>query len=359
MRILVTVAALLAAAVSAAGAEPVLRVLVLEHERDAALVDRVEGQVADLAATLAREPSTIAAAAVPAQLAAARRAGRAHDADVIVWFVHDGDDWIVHVADAGGDRLLVRRVQGRGGAMGSSAAIEAAAVIVRTAVRGLAAGGEIGVASETLAVPVRDEPVEREPVRVDAADDGGLGAVRPLRPTATVSWSGILDGEADGGHHGAGARLGVAGGPWHIGVGLAHHPATTHAGTMATIAVERQALGVVLGVDVAGGAQRRGARWRIGAEVSLGMTRFARATTLTDATVEPTADRTTWTAHATPGVRIARRIARGAWVELALGADLVARAPEFGVATPNGFATLARLWPVEPHVGLGVVVDPF
>jgi hypothetical protein len=58
-------------------------------------------------------------------------------------------------------------------------------------------------------------------------------------------------------------------------------------------------------------------------------------------------------------VRISRRLARGAWIELALGADLVARAPEFGVATPNGFTTLARLWPVEPHVGLGVVVDPF
>jgi hypothetical protein len=117
---------------------------------------------------------------------------------------------------------------------------------------------------------------------------------------------------------------------------------------------------VVLGLDVAGGAQvRRGGRWRIGAEVSLGMTRFSRTTTTTDPTVEPTADQVTWSPTATPALRAARRLARGAWVELTVGADLMASTPEFGIATPQGFATLAHLWPVEPHVGLGVVVDPF
>ncbi len=355
--------AMVALAVSAGGAvaDTPLRVLVLEGDRDAALVARVEGQVADLEATLERDRSTVPTSALPVQLAAARKAARAHDADAVVWFAQDGHDWIVYVADAEGDRVLVRRVQGRSGAMGSSAAIESAAVIVRTAVRGLAAGGEIGVAAEELEPePQRPDPEPPPPAdRVEPAA-GELGPVRPLRPTATVLWSGILDGESDSGHHGVGARLGVAGGPWRFAFALAHHPGTTHVGSMATIDVERQSVGVALGVDVVGGAQlRRGGRWRVGAEVALGMTRFARVTTTTDPTVEPTEDRTTWTPTATPAVRISRRLARGAWVELALGADLVAYPPEFGVATPNGFATLARLWPVEPHVGLGVVVDPF
>jgi hypothetical protein len=350
------------AAAAAASADTPLRVVILESERDAALVARVEGQVADLDATLERITIPPAAASLASQLAAARRLARSHDANAVVWFAQDGDDWIVHVADADGDRVLVRRVQGRSGAMGRSAAIEAAAVIVRTAVRGLAAGGEIGVASEPLVepapVPVAVAAPAPAPPPAAPADD--LGSVRPLRPTATVAWTGVLDGEADTGHHGVGARLGVAGGPWRFALGLAHHPATTHAGAMATIAVERQTLAVALGLDVAGGAQlRRAVRWRVGAEVAFGMTRFSRVTTLTDPTVEPTADRATWSPTATPAIRVARRLARGAWLELALGADLVARAPEFGVATPNGFASLARLWPVEPHLGLGVVVDPF
>jgi hypothetical protein len=129
---------------------------------------------------------------------------------------------------------------------------------------------------------------------------------------------------------------------------------------MATIDVERQTIGIALGLDVAGGAQlRRTARWRVNTEVAFGMTRFDRTTTATGVLVEPTADRASWTPTATPAVRIARHLARGAWLELALGADLVAGAPEFGVATPTGFATIGRLWPVEPHAALGVVVDPF
>ena len=120
----------LAVCAGSAAADAPLRVLVLEGERDAALVARVEGQVADLDAVLERERSTVPTSALAVQLSAARKAARAHDADAVVWFAQDGNDWIVHVADAEGDRVLVRRVQGRSGAMGSSAAIESAAVIV-------------------------------------------------------------------------------------------------------------------------------------------------------------------------------------------------------------------------------------
>lgn len=336
-----------------------LRVVIVGGARDAELVLRVEGQAADLDATLARDPTAMPASPLPVQLVTARRVARNHAADVVVWFVRDDGDIIVHVTDTGGDRVLVRRVGASGGAMAESAAIEAAAVIVRTALRGLAAGGEIGVA---VAQELPPDPIlaPREPRAPTASRDEDLGGVRPLRPSATIGWSSVLDGESSTGHHGVSARLGVAGGPWRFAVTLTHRPATSLASTMATIDVERQTLGVALGLDVAGGAQlRRATRWRVSAEVALAMTRFDRTTTATGATIEPTADRATWTPTATPAVRVSRRLARGAWLELALGADLVARAPEFGVATPQGFATIGRLWPVEPHAALGVVVDPF
>ena len=340
-------------AAAPASAEP-LRVVLAGGARDAELVLRVEGQVADLDATLARDATSMPASPLPVQLVTARRLARTHAADVVVWFVRDDGDIIVHVTDTGGDRVLVRRVGAGGGAMAESAAIEAAAVIVRTALRGLAAGGEIGVAVERELPP---DPVV-EPPPPPREDD--LGGVRPLRPSATIGWSSVLDGESSTGHHGVSARLGVAGGPWRFAVALTHRPAISLESAMATIDVERQTIGVALGLDVAGGAQlRRATRWRVSAEVALAMTRFDRTTTATGATIEPTADRATWTPTATPAVRISRRVARGAWLELALGADLVAQAPEFGVATPQGFATIGRLWPVEPHAALGVVVDPF
>ena len=333
-----------------------LRVLLVGGPRDAELVTRVEGQVADLDATLERDTTVMPSSPLPVQLVTARRLARTHTADVVVWFVMDRGDVIVHVTDTGGDRVLVRRVEAGGDAMATSAAIEAAAVIVRTAVRGLAAGGEIGVTVERELPP---DPVV-EPPPPPTARDEDLGSVRPLRPSATVGWSSVLDGESSTGHHGVSARLGVAGGPWRFAVALTHRPAASMESPMATIDVERQTIGIALGLDVAGGAQlRRAARWRLNTEVGFAMTRFGRTTTATGITVEPTADRATWTPTATPAVRIARRLARGAWLELALGADLVARAPEFGVATPTGFATIGRLWPVEPHAALGVVVDPF
>lgn len=336
-----------------ARADDPLRVLLVGGPRDAELVTRVEGQVADLDATLARDTTVMPSSPLPVQLVTARRLARAHTADVVVWFVHDpsAGDVIVHVTDAKGDRVLVRRVESGGGAMAGSAVIESAAVIVRTAIRGLAAGGEIGVVVEPEPAPTP------APVR---ATDEERGGVRPLRPSATVGWSSVLDGESSTGHHGVSARIGVAGGPWRFAVALTHRPPESLESPMATIDVERQTLGIALGVDVAGGAQlRRASRWRVGAEVLFAMTRFGRTTTSTGAAVEPTADRATWSPTATPALRVARRIARGAWIELALGADVVARAPEFGIATPTGFSTIGSFWPVEPHAGLGVVVDPF
>jgi hypothetical protein len=348
----------IASAYDDARANDPLRVLLVGGDADAEIVTRVEGQVADLAAELERDRSLMPSSPLPVQLVTARRLARAHTADVVVWFVRADGDVIVHVTDARGSRVLVRRVESSDGAMAESAASEAAAVIVRTAIRGLAAGGEIGIEVKPEPPPPAPAPTPT-PTPTPARDDD-LGGVRPLRPSATIGWTSVYDGESSTGHHGVSARLGVAGGPWRFAVALTHRPSESLESQMATIDVERQTIGVALGLDVAGGAQLgRDVRWRVGADVLVAMTRFGRTTTSTGVLVEPTADRATWSPTATPSVRISRRIARGAWIELALGVDLVAEAPEFGVSTPTGFATIGSLWPVEPHAALGVVVDPF
>ena len=136
---------------TAARAGAPLRVLILGGADADDVVARVEGQVADLPVTLARGPALAEASDLAAQLAAARAHARAHAADAVVWFARDDDGWTVSVADPAGGRLLVRRVDAAAGALSASAALEAAALVVRTAVRGLAAGGEIGVAPEPTA----------------------------------------------------------------------------------------------------------------------------------------------------------------------------------------------------------------
>jgi len=342
----------------------VLRVIILvTGDADANLAARIEGQTADLDAEIERVASPRLPAELPGQLAVARRLADERDADAIVWFRRDDDGWIVHVAEAEGERVLVRRVQTRGGAMSSSAAIEGAAVVVRTALRGLASGGEIGVSEPEVVAVAPSEPVDvtidrpAEPIDRPAAEEP---VTRPLRPFAELAWSGVLDGERAAGTHGVAARLGVAGGPFRIAAVATHHPGATYRSRDATIEVERQTLGLALGIDVAGAASlRRHARWRVGADVALAMARFPRTTTTTSPGLEPTAGAVIWTPIATPAVRLSRRIAPGTWVAVTLGADLVARPPQFGVASGEGFVPVATLWSVQPHAGIGIVVDPF
>ena len=135
--------ALVIAAPASAQADAPLRVLILADDDDDEVVARIEGQVADLPVALARGAALDDAGALASQLATAQARARAQAADAVVWFVRDGDGWIVHVADPAAGRLLVRRVDSGAGAMSASAALESAALMVRTALRGLAAGGEI------------------------------------------------------------------------------------------------------------------------------------------------------------------------------------------------------------------------
>jgi hypothetical protein len=68
-----------------ARADDLLRVVIVSGPRDAALVERVEGQVADLDATLERDLTAMPSSPLPVQLVTARRVARTHTADVVVW----------------------------------------------------------------------------------------------------------------------------------------------------------------------------------------------------------------------------------------------------------------------------------
>ena len=330
--------AMAAMALTASGAvarDGALRVLVLvKGERERQLASRAEGQTTDLDVAV-----TIADAApkpgLGGEVALARAEAEARGAEVVVWFSADGDGWIVHVAR--GERVLIRRVGESTGAMSASASSEAAALVVRTAVRGLAAGGEIGV-EERAAAPERDRSA--------------------LRPWAALGWAGVLERDGSAARHGVAARIGGAIGRWHFGAMFDYHPSQTLSSPRATIQVERQRAGVIAGLDLAHAAGPAD-RWRFGPELGASALRFPRITTSAGAGLTPTAAHVSWTPTLSPAIAASVRLAPALWLSASLGVDVLLRRPEFGVVGTSGFEPVAALWPLEPSATLSLVIDPF
>jgi hypothetical protein len=186
------------------------------------------------------------------------------------------------------------------------------------------------------------------------------GRTWPLRATAALAWTAVMDGGKASGHHGVAARIGVAGGAFHLALQGATRPRVTYSDELSTFEIGRTDLAMVLALDVVGsGHAATHPRTRIGAEVTLGAARWARSTTEAIPGLSPTRPSTSWSPVATPAIRFGRRFGAGTWLELALGVDLVARPPEYGTATPDGFVIQTRMWPAEPHVALGLALDMF
>lgn len=323
--------ALAAAMMAALAASPAtraspLRVLVLVGgERERALAARVEGHAADLDAKIETvDAPRILEADRPVAAALSVAADRA--AEIAVWFKPERAGWTVNVAR--GDRVFRRLVEESSGAMSDSAVIEAVALVVRTALKGLAAGEEI--------------PAE------------GV----PLRLWGEIGWAGVVERAGLAGRHGVAARLGGARGDWRLAAEVGFHPAATVSTANATIQVERITAGVVAGLDLLGRAGE-GARWRLGPELGISASRYSRVTIAVGPGFASTAAKSTWSPVVTPAFRASMRLASLTWVSATLGADVVGRRPEFGVEGNSGFVVVTSLWAVEPRATLSLLIDVF
>ena len=339
------VVAVLVAAPARAGADDAIVVLERADGDDDALVDRVEGQVSDLAVALVREPGELGGGAGGAELDGARAIAARHGARAVIWFRRDGDGWLVHVAEPDADRVVVRRVAATGDLAGSATA-EAVALVVRAAVRAILVG-------EPEPEP-EPEPAPPPPPVVDAAPPPASPPPRRSRaprPFASLGWRAIA-GDADAIHHAASARAGAARGRWSVAVDVALAPPITLADPSATIDLGRRTLAVTGGRALAAGGG-----WRLAAELGAGAHRFDRSTSATGAGLSPTAPAATWVPVVAPGLRASRRLGAGAWLELAVGADVLPRVPEFGVPAGDGFVVHTRLLPVQPTAALAVTIE--
>lgn len=321
-----------------AAAAPLRLVLIVGAERDD-FAPRLEGQLADLDVTL-----TAVTAPLPAALGDAARVAaglaRREGAAAAIWLRADAGGYQVHVVTADGGRLLVRAVDARAEGLDPSAVLESAAMIVRTAARGLLAGDAVGDVVVPSPAPA---PVEPPPAITASAPR--------LRPWGQVGWRHLADGDGVG-HGGVDVRAGAGRGRARVGAIVQLQPAVDLSAAAATIGVSRQAVGAVAGLELG-----RGRRWRLAAEAALTAVRYARATAATSPGLSPTADRASWTPVATPAIRVAWRVAPHASVALGVGLDIVVRPPRFTADTAAGAVVVAAPWPVQPGLDLSLVIE--
>jgi hypothetical protein len=193
---------------------PLGLVIRVTSKEDLALLERVRGQIGDLDATLITEDTgEPLESSLREQLATAHSRAEAQQAQVVIWFARDGDALSVLIAKPADERVLIRRLDRPAGSLGRSTQQEAAALIVRTAVRALSEGSEVGVHETDLVAPVAPPPPApaHEPARA-APPPAPDPVVEPperwsLSPYlgARASW----DGVSDAGAHALTGRLTV------------------------------------------------------------------------------------------------------------------------------------------------------
>lgn len=299
------------------------------------LWERMRGQTSDLEVVLIRmdddgEP------ALTHQLQAASRLAVAHDARAVIWLrpLPAQPGVIVYVAEPDADRVFVRHVpQREPGLAARSATAEATALVVRSALRALAAGAPIGVPTRSLVIA---EQAPRPPTA--------------LRWHLAAHWQAAADGAQRLGHHGASVRAGLGRGTWQVHATVATHPAATLVDDRARLRVARHGAG--LGLAWLGHA----AALRLGAALDVGALLYTRTTTPVAPGVVAAAPAYLPALAISPGVHVRVPLgARALSLELAVAADVLVGAPEFVYRRAGAAERHTRLWPVQPRASLGLL----
>jgi hypothetical protein len=116
----------------------------VSDELDRSLRDALTAQLSGGPVTLVFEHFTDGTAALAHRMSEARALAESHHARGVFWIDTQADgDWLLYLAEPGGDRTLVRRIEVE--ANGDDAAVEAVAVITRQSSEALLSGGTIGM----------------------------------------------------------------------------------------------------------------------------------------------------------------------------------------------------------------------
>lgn len=316
----------------------------LVKPEDDELLQRVRGQTGDLPWAL-RVVETEQAPAVPGGLRQAQALGEREDASVVIWLeAEDGGGWMVHVADVAHGRLLTRRVAPgpRTGPLSRSAGLEAAALVVRSALRSLAEGGEIGVAPPS------------PPPRVTAAPPRASSAPPPPsdvthRWGVSAGWHGVKDTSASGVRHGPRLRLEWRMNGWTLGLrGDLGLPVSLR-GEGVEVRLWR-----VAGMAVAGRSWTLASRWGLAVGLGVGTVVLRRDTERADVPLRGTDSVWLPRPAATVSAQLAWRVTSRLHIRLGAGVDGVLSAVRFRVEQPEETTRLGAGWPLQPWLAVSV-----
>jgi hypothetical protein len=329
---------------------------------DRSLLQRTRGQSSDLNVELVETTEPPIEARLADQLAAARKLAATHRARLVLWFdttLRDEEPGalLVYFSIPADRRAFVRSVgdasaRAEGGDP-SSAALEEAALVVRSALRALAGGATVGV---TLGRPL-DEPAMATPPAPAEAPPRAAAAPRPRRAdtahwvsTAHAGWANTFYGQSSAGQQGTVARAGIAYGRFRGGLALSLTLPAQLRDPRATLTLSRRAAGVFAGAAL---APSENIQFTLG--LGVGAVAFVRTTHDVAPGGAPSPPAATFSPYAGPEIVTSFVVRWGAtaWsLAPSVGVDIVPLAPSIGYDVGGHFLDSHPLWKVQPRLAL-------
>jgi hypothetical protein len=356
--ILALVAELLFARVPDARADPagsVVFVAPAVGELDDALRDALSAQLAGAEATLLFERFSADASTLRRQVTEARRLAAAHHAVGVFWLDASADkDWLLYLAEPGGDRILVRRITVESN--GSAAATEAVAVITSESSQALAHGETIGM--QPVVLPAEPHPAKSAgvtPPPVASPTRPGPRAEPPQRVRLFAGLAYYGDGPAQEIRWQSGARLSLGlrfPNGLYLNGGYLFFKEATVRGRELSFQVSRSP--VDLGLGLALGRNR----WRPALELRVVGDILARQVVSTGTTFQATPDATRVMIFVSPRARLDYAISAVLGAYLAGGLDAALNSFSFVSRVDGQDRPLLRPAAVRPAFEVGASFTP-
>jgi hypothetical protein len=334
---------------SVAQVDPWAAVLRTSSPDDTELAGRLQGQLSDLPVLLRVSAGPPPGEEAGEQWRAAVEWAEQGAARVVIWFRHEPEAIVVHVAEPATRRLLVRRVQAeaRRGRTGRSAAAEAAALIVRSALKALVAGSPVG---EVVDVPP-ELPVPISTVEPPPAPPAS--SARPPVPggwSVSVGWQSTLVGTGPPGQHGPLLGVGWEEARLRARVLLLASLPTRLSDEYTRVDLSRYALGG--GVDVSVVSTEH---FRLGAGLEAGLVGFLRGTVALSPGVQAAPPRLIPSLYGAP--TLAARLRGGpVALEASLALDVLTAVPTLGYQQQGTFVVRNSLWRMQPRFALTMLL---
>lgn len=364
-------------------ARPLRALVCVEGGDDAALLARVRGQTGDLGVRLVPAQCDLADD-FAAQLARAKDVSAARATELAVWFVRRAQRLVVYVAEPASERVFARGLDEGSGPHAASARDEAAALVVRSAVRAALAGTALDTpapervsvvtaptreskpaptnpeAAATPTPPPKQAAQPQQAAQPPAPAARAPAAARPRRtgPRRVDAWLALraqagLDGFATTGRYAYGARLGLRRRWLEVGVsGLAGLPVARDV-ALGRLTLARHRFGAYGAFAVlARETTRLALELEAGAELSSLRVKQA------DPDLSATSSRSllAWIGAAVRLSYVPRWSGGRLGLAPALGLVALPERPSLGYRAGAAFVPVRRLYRVEPIVEIAVAV---